>query len=370
MDILNEVLHQPLLIDGATYEDSEETLAEALGPLAGFVGKWENSPHDGWNVIAIPGPSGDNPAIQDIPIAMAGSGFILETIPYLETITFEPIAVTLNNGNFENDQRLVQHIGGLSYSQVITSDGINGLNPDYPSKDATDEERAEAVAKLEAFFKAKGFAQGDVIHKEVGMLLYLKDQQLYNRGQEGDENYSVARMGSIPHGNAMLCLGNEVDVDADNPFPDTIFPPEGSALNGYGEGTYQMTSGAYPFFQVAEDSDKDFIIPTDPFATLKRSSSLYGLTQTSSLQLSTQNGTGGLLSIPFVRGGFNPGQLVNQIDTTTMDVDYWLAEDSAGDQYLQYMQNISLNFPTTGDIVQITWPHLGLNTLKLVTRDV
>ncbi len=331
-------------------DDNAKTL---LGPLYDFAGTWTNDPNQGWNLIAVPGPLKNT---TDPVFFNSAHGFILETIPYIETLVFEPISVVLNRGQFpigtpafgQKNEQQIQQIGAMLYSQTITSAGADPSNPNY--------------AAITQFFAERGFAKGTPIHAERGMLLNITNLTGY-----GNENFQLARMGTIPHGNIMLCLGNfetlpapNIDPNGNSALPTAVDPtrqlPVEYTINTYMSPTH--TNSGYPFYP-------DFIPPT-PNQTLINANNGINFSSSSHISLSTLNGTGGLLSIPFVRGGFDG----TRINTTQMTVDYWLSKIAGtGELQLQYAQNISLIFPTNLDAsLPIIWPHIGLNTLKLVSK--
>lgn len=336
-----------------------------LGPLAGFIGKWSNEPYSaqnlpqGWNLISVPGP---NPSPVNVT-GLTDGGFIFETIPYSETITFSPIAITSNFGTFPGGQppQQVQQIGALLYDQRIKSAGAE----DAYFREGYSQENRTALQK---YFAAKNFENGDDIHAEVGMILNISN---FNDGLQ------FARMGTIPHGNTMLCLGNgTANVSGSPEFPgdmntSLMVPfsenPEKRLPLAYASNTIKPNGGPsdipFPFSQMD---------PRQPYTVLGDALKGLNVKEFTHLNLSTANGTGGLLSIPFLgnRSSTNP-----TMDTTQMDVDYWLStvQGPNGDvPLLQYFQNIRIVFPFTNDPVKlrIVWPHIGLNTLKLVSRDV
>lgn len=321
-----------------------------LGPLYDMAGTWTNDPEQGWNLIAVPGPLDSD---GDPSFFNNAHGFILETIPYIETITFTPISVTLNRGQFRpqvsfgkppSDEQQIQQIGTLLYEQRINSAGVDKSNPNY-----------EAIT---AFFAKRGFSEGTPIHAEQGMLL-----NILNFDDYGLENFQIARMGTIPHGNAMLCLGtNEalpapnIDANGINAMPTPVDPSRGMpveyTINSYLSPSHSLEG--YPFYP--------HFIPSSPNQTLINANNGLEFESTNHLSLSTKNGTGGLLSIPFVGGGFDG----TQIRTTDMTVDYWISKvKGTGEIRIQYAQNISIIFPTKLDLsLPIIWPHVGLNTLR------
>lgn len=329
---------------------------ELLGPLYDLAGVWTNDPGQGWNLIAVPGPLNDDgqPSYFN-----NGHGFILETIPYIETITFTPISVTLNRGQFRprvsfgqppTNEQQIQQIGAMLYEQRISSAGVDKSHKDY--------------AAITQFFEERGFAAGTPIHAEQGMLLNITNFNDY-----GLENFQLARMGTIPHGNSMLCLGSNeasaqptIPADGNNAMPTPVDPsrqmPVEYTINSYLSPTHALDG--YPFYP-------DFIPPT-PNQTLINANKGIEFESTNHISLSTENGTGGLLSIPFVGGGYDG----TQINTTKMSVDYWISKvKGTGEIRLQYAQNINLIFPTKLDpSLPINWPHIGLNTLRRTSTDV
>ena len=78
-----------------------------LGPLTQLQGTWVSDPGMGWNVIAVPGPPQQE--------------FVLEVIPYIETLTFKPVVTASNRGPFIDGVENTQQIVGLMYEQLIHS---------------------------------------------------------------------------------------------------------------------------------------------------------------------------------------------------------------------------------------------------------
>ncbi len=309
-----------------------------LGPLFDMVGKWTNHPGQGWNIIAVPGP-----VTPEYPNLFQAPGFILEVIPYIETTTFEPISVTLNRGQFlGGNPEEIQQVGAILYEQRIKSAGAYGANEKY-KKD------------IENFFKERGFPEGQAIHAEQGMILNISNFNMY-----GDQELQIARMGTIPHGNAMLCLGGakattSPDIDQNvSAKPFTVDPARAKELgNGYGEGQYNPIPDLFTGFYQSQ-----------PNKILGQANGSKEFISSNHLNLSTENGTGGLLSIPFLGGGLDGTKL----DTTKMTVDYWISKYKTNDGkeqlQLQYSQNISIVFPESKKPdLPIVWPHFGVNTM-------
>ena len=356
--------------------EDDELLRKTLGPLYNLLGTWVNDDRSndfpaGWNIIGVPAEGDASP---DYPYAVGDAGFLVETIPYTETLSFTPISLTLNHGLFnpnERKQEQVQKIGAVLYEQTIESEGLRGLNPKYAIGD-TDTKEAHKIhdrekAKLAEFFKNRGFEAGKTIHKELGILLYM-----HNFDNEGDpatrENLQIARMGNIPHGNSILCLGSSKrNVGAPdfkflaqrNYFPSNVDERQPSPRAGYGGITYAENPPAnkfsLPFWCKVH--------PMFPNETMEKINK--GLKFKSNIHFSlttkTKNGSGGILSVPFLDGAFARPRM----ETTDMDCDYWLSEMEDKSFRLQYFQDISIVFPIAPRWdVPIIWPHIGMNSLK------
>lgn len=275
-----------------------------LGPLAQLVGTWTSpqSPAQGWNVIAVPGPGG------------SGGTFILEVIPYMERLTFSPVVVAMNRGRFSGGTEAVQNIAGLMYEQVITS-----------------------VCET-PFCAQRGFSSGTQIHAETGLFLYLQNG--------ADQNANIARLATIPHGNAVLALGS---ASTQNTNIGNDFIPDISAI---------------PFPEPGFDYDQQYQQNTPPIFEnfnkinpnnfLQKTISSQSFTALTTINMSTANNGGGILNVPFVTQNTN---------ATNMTASFWIETLSDGSLQLQYSQNITLQFPPTGNAMMVSWPHITINTL-------
>ena len=296
---------------------SLEAASVDLGPLAGLQGSWvsvvpSNAPANGWNVIAVPGPTSTD-------------GFTLEVIPYTETLTFTPVVVAGNRGPIINGVQEEQNIVGLMYEQVITSVCTTDL------------------------CNKMGFGSGTQIHAETGMFLYLSNLS---------PNFSIARLSTIPHGNSLLALGNSnIQLPTNNDF----FGQASIAPSVVGGGPFDGSLG-YTDEQYTLQQFPDIFSQTDPNSFLQSTLGSSKLSSLTTLTLSTDNYEGGILNIPFIKSNIN---------ATKLDCTFWI-ETIAGpngtaiDQ-LQYSQTINLVFPQTGNTQLIIWPHVTINTLTKTT---
>jgi len=308
---------------GARFIPASQLNEIDLGPLKQLVGEWEsvvlppdttsgiagNTPA-GWNVISVPGGK---------------AGFTFEVIPYKENLKFSAVAVEAGNrGPVLNGTQFEQQITGLFYEQQIIS------VCDSP------------------FCGERGFANGTVIHAETGLFLYLTN---YASGLD------IARLGTVPHGNALLALGNS--KDSTNPgttfFPEIsalAFNLDGSAPNGLGYNENITLHKQFPNFN--QQNPNEFLQTT--LAQIVGSGSV---TQMTTIDMTTKNpdATGGILNIPFIQ---------SNVTATTMDATFWIEQITGGSEseLLQYSQTINLVFPTTNSVVPIVWPHITISTLK------
>lgn len=293
-----------------------------LGPLKQLIGQWETvvlpptsggttttSTPSGWNVISVPDEK----------------GFIFEVIPYKENLKFSAVAVEAGNrGPVINGTQFNQEITGLFYEQQIIS-----------------------VCDTD-FCKTRGFENGKVIHAETGLFLYITN---FSSG------LNIARLGTVPHGNALLALGSAED----NTDPGTAFFPEVSALafnlDGSAPGGFGYNENIILDPQFAEFNQ----VNPNTFlqSTLQQIVGSGKVTDMTTFDMSTRNpdATGGILNIPFIQ---------SNVTATSMDVTFWLEQISGGSEseLLQYSQTVNLVFPVAGTVTPVVWPHISISTLK------
>lgn len=291
---------------------SDSDLQDKLGPLFGMVGNWSSgkNPNTGLNIIAVPGPQ---PPPNDPE--HFGGGFVLEVIPYTETLNFEPISVTLNRGPFVNGIEQTQEIGALLYDQVITSN----CNSD--------------------FCKQRGFPAGTAIHAEKGMILNIASFS---------DGYQICRMGTIPHGNSIMLLGTS------DPGAMPVIAPVDSTPHP-ADPSVQLPLDYQEPYTLSDENPWPVVNPNEALVTAN-----VGLDFRSSIHLNvaSNRASGGILNIPFIQANIN---------ATQMSADYWINTLKDGTIQLQYSQTIDLVFPATGHPeTLIVWPHIDVNTL---TRD-
>lgn len=279
-----------------------EQQQELLGPLAPLVGTWAGS--KGWNLIAVP-QSGSNPRGQ--------GDFQLLIAPYAEILTFTPIgAPVLNRGGDAN-----QFIGGLQYEQRVVD-----LNNDQP------------------------------LHIETGMWLYLGHIDKDPGGEAlPAPKFTIARSGTIPHGDSVLILGTAIEQDGPPTIPPAVTLPQNLGTKvpfGYTD-VYQTAS--QPGLISAADLNKNLdadIKDQDIISTV-----IYVL---------DSNNEGAVKNVPFID---------KHAVATRMQATFWVEtvqvpQSKQTFQQLQYSQTIDMDFDKRfgGEPGLITWPHVNINTLK------
>lgn len=152
---------------------SNDDVSKNLGLLEGLAGTWHGK---GFNLIARPDKEGSAP-------------LFLELNQTSETLRFEPIATSIpNRGNSQDDIELF----GLTYLQKI-SDSVTG----------------------------------GALHIEPGIWVTIP------KTDAPPLTASVARMATIPHGNALLAEGTAISV---NPVPGGTFQIEPATTAPFAQG--------------------------------------------------------------------------------------------------------------------------------------
>jgi len=286
------------------------------------------APFDGWNVISVPAPvrNGGGPG-----------GFVVEVIPYKETLTFRPVVQAGNRGVFTGDNQAEQLITGLVYEQRITS-------------------VCNAPKCVEM-----GFGEGQEIHVETGLLLYIKDCVKTDKNDTSCAvaDLNIARLATIPHGNSVLALGSfDTKVPDDNNFfPEAPTRPvvvnKGDAFQlGYNN----VFGPPFMFPQFATSDPNRFLQNT-------LNDRLQVIEAMTTIHMSSTNASGGILNIPFNK---------TDIKTTDMQATFYIQQiKGSKDLQLQYTQTINLVFPGLNNEIPAKpipaiWPHITVNTLTKV----
>lgn len=298
-----------------------------LGALNLLPGLWKNLPGlpgRGWNMIALP-----------FAATPPAPNYRLLLNQYNEVLRFSLVSKAVpNRGVTKNGTTVVeadQFLVALDYEQSIAQ------------VDAAD-------------FPDSGLAGGPgaAIHLEPGLWL-----QMANEAMDGVD---IARLGTIPHGDSVLALGNSQILNGAPVIGD---------INSLPEGVAQSLTNPYlaPYLHFHEHPFKDQFDPTLPNALLREANNGVRIARTTVLSVDTAISTGGIVNIPFLQKQANP---------VSMRSTFWISELEEKDLNgkpklrLQYSQVVMLNFfdRTDGLPGLISWPHVSINTMEKVPDGV
>jgi hypothetical protein len=315
---INELKAQGRRIEEAVTGDP------ALGPFALLPGTWANEPTlpgRGWNMIALPfAPHNGSPSPT----------FRLLLNQYNEILSFFLVDKAVPNrgvgpalpGSTDFDQ----HVVTLDYEQGISQIAAE----DFP------------VSGLAG-------APQLAIHHEPGLFLNMLDQV-----EPGGP--TIARLATIPHGDAALALGTSTVADGAPVIPTVNSLPIG-VNQDFANNPYLA-----PYKHFHDNFFKGLFDPTDPTALLKAANQGVDIVRTTKLEFDTTVASGGIHNIPFI---------VAQANASEMKATFWIQELADTDDYgnpvlrLQYVQVVQLDFfpRFDGGPGRIKWPHVSINTL-------
>ncbi len=296
-----------------------------LGPLALLPGIWKNEgglEGRGWNMIALP--------FETRPGSPLDYRLLLNQ--YNETLVFDLVDKGVpNRGLTELRTQADQSLVALDYEQI--TDQI--ATADFPPSNVL----------------GPTSPPGNTIHHEPGLWLNMLDQIT--------DGFDIARLGSVPHGDALLALGRSVPVKDG--------PPDIPDVNGLPLKVKQDLESPYlyPYRHFHENPFEGLFDPVHPAELLKRANEGVDILRTTTLDVDTQAETGGINNIPFI---------VKQANASSMRSTFWIQElaetDARGNPKLrlQYLQIVLLDFdPRAGGLPgRIVWPHVSINTMHKV----
>jgi hypothetical protein len=278
------------------------TLLQQLGPLGELPGTWKGH---GFNLIARPDFEG-------------GNDIFLELNSTDEELRFSAIGGAIpNRGSAMNDIELF----GAHYLQQISDHDTGGA-----------------------------------VHIEPG--LWLNVPATTNPVADA----SVARLATIPHGNAVVLVGKSLQVNGPPvfqpantvPFPVGGPEPPPGTPNGFPE--YNL-SAPNPFRTTPTPPLVTQAMVTDPNSVL--AADILGQTITETVVLIVAGADQDTNNIPF---------LVTNADVGQVSATFWIETVQEQPPHhnrhflqLQYTQTVLLNF------LGLSWPHVTVATLKKVT---
>lgn len=322
--------------------ESAQTGDPDLGPLALLPGIWANihDPEDpesgplngrGWNMIALP-------------------------------------FATPPGGGFNYRLLMNQYNERLIITTKDTGVPNRGIQPNPPAAPTT--ETDQAIVALDYEQGVSHIATGDfpvsdlkqpvnsAIHHEPGLFLFLKNQT--------SGAIDIARLGTIPHGDSLLALGDSEPPTAGAP----IIPPFSGLPIGIGDPNPETSRYLEPYKHFIDNPFENLFRPDETHALLVAGLGALGpIRQTTTLRFSTKIATGGIVNIPFI---------AEQANATEMESTFWLmeleelAKDGTPRLIMMYHQVVMLDFFNRTDGVDglIKWPHVSINTMERVPEAV
>lgn len=299
---------------------------ELLGPFKNLPGIWEGK-GTGWNMIALP--------FKAEPGSRLNYRLLLNQFD--ETLNFALVDKGVPNRGLDEDEKVNtdQVVATLDYEQSISQIAVT----DRPESTVTG-------------------LPGSAIHHEPGLFL--------NMLNETDGGPNIARLATIPHGDAALALGTSFEFNGS---------PRIGQINGLPIGVPQELDLPYlepyrffhenPFFGTVPQGAPGFpgFDPVEPHKLLELANQASPVARTTVIELDTAGEPGGIRNIPFV---------VKQANAVSMKSTFWVNELEAKDAQgnpklqLQYAQIVMLEFFDRFDGLpgRIAWPHVSINTLE------
>lgn len=297
-----------------------------LGPLAQLPGTWQGQGR-GWNAIAL-------------PFVEPGPGdYRLLLNQYDETLVFSLVDKGVPNRGLSADHLVQrdQFLVALDYEQSVHQVAV------------VDEPASTVRGAINA-----------AIHHEPGLFL--------NMLNEIPDGLDIARLATIPHGDAVQALGKSSRLPG---------PPVIPAVDGLPIGTrHDVDTNPYlapykkfhdtPFVGNVAFPGFPGFDPTEPEKLLQLANTGVDITKTTVLEFDSTLSSGGVHNVPFV---------VKQANAVSMKSTFWISEIAPvtdGDEptlQLQYLQIVMLDFFPRKDGLpgRASWPHVSINTLQKVT---
>lgn len=295
-----------------------------LGPFMLLPGTWANQPNlpgRGWNMIALPFAQPEGSAFRP--------DYRLLLNQFNEVLKFNLVDKAVPN-------RGIDATGSTNTDQLVVT---------------LDYEQSIAQTAAEDFPPSGLAGPADLpIHHEPGLFL--------NMTNEIGDGPDIARLATIPHGDAALALGHARLEEGVAGVPSVNALPIGVNQD------FENNPYLQPYKHFHDSPFQGVFDPTDPTALLTLANQGVNITQTTVLELDTTLETGGISNIPFV---------VKQANASEMKSTFFIQEivddDDNHTLRLQYVQVVQLDFfpRFDGGPGRIKWPHVSINTLEKVT---
>lgn len=302
---------------------------EELGPLKLLPGTWKNTDEfhgRGWNMIAVP-------FISDAPPDADGRtiDYRLLVNQFNETLEFKVVDKGVPNRGIER-----------------------GLNPVNTDQFLVTLDYEQTIRQIAADDRPLSGLAGDpdlAIHHEPGLWLNMTNLTT--------NNFDIARLGTIPHGDSVLALGTGVVTDGAVSIPDIEgLPDVGVPL--------PIESGYLAPYKHYKDNPFEGVFdPTTPNSLIQLGSQQGNVKRTTTLEVSTTVETAGISNIPFI---------VKQANAVEMNSTFWIQEmepETAGAESklrIIYSQVVMLDFfekfDGSGELIR--WPHVSINMMERV----
>jgi hypothetical protein len=329
-----------LRIPSIRISPDRDTVTQQLGLLQNLAGTWEGR---GFNLIARPDKEGGGP-------------LFLELNQTREILKVDPIASSIPNRGFGQDDI---ELFGLTYLQKIS--------------DST---------------------TGGALHIEPGIWVTQPGTTAPPETPAAGQQI-IARMATIPHGNALLAQGAAINVTTltggtfqitpvnTAPFGVGTPMPPGGTQGGFAPYDLSNTTAAATDFRTPFGDNPAVPLPAsidsipmqtvinDPTRLLQQAIKGQFIEQMAVLNIATAASIdmkSGQVPVAFGAGGIeNMPFLVANADAALVFATFWIEKIKRRTGHflqLQYVQTVILNFPILGTNTNLGWPHVSVATLQ------
>lgn len=315
----------------ARHIELAQTGDDDLGPLKLLPGTWKNSDGfegRGWNMIALPFAQEGNPLDYRVLVNQFNEELKFSLVD--KGVPNRGIA-KMGNSTLNTDQLIVT----LDYEQMIKQTKA----ADFPQSGLAGDPKL-------------------AIHHEPGLWLNMTNLTT--------EGIDIARLATVPHGDAALAMGMSEVMDCPPVIPEISGLPIGapSDLDHPYLAPYKHFNDA-PFKGDVEAAGFPGFNPVLPNGLLNFLPD--DVTRTTVLHVSSEVQQAGIRNIPFI---------VKQANATMMESTFWIMElastDDNGDPRLvmAYSQTVMLDFfeRRDGQPGLIRWPHVSINVMEKVAE--